>query len=75
MTIRIIAALLLGLIGLGFYAYHISVALDAVEVKLDQSERAVKTHERIRDADVGNGDVDADTRWLCERSGGRNCGP
>ena len=69
MTIRIIAALLLGLLGLGFYAYHLSVALDAAEVKLDQSERAVKTHERIRDADVGNGDVDADTIWLRERSG------
>ena len=75
MTIRIIAALLLGLIGLGFYAYHLSVAIDAMQVKLEQSERAVKTHERIRDADVGNGDVDADTLWLCKRSGVGNCGP
>ena len=69
MSIRIIAALLLCLLGLGFYAYHLSVAIDAMQVKLEQSERAVKTYKRIRDADVGTGDVDADTRWLRERSG------
>lgn len=46
-------------------------ALKAEQVKL---ERAIKLHERIRDADVGIGDVDDDTRWLCERAGERNCG-
>lgn len=46
-------------------------ALRAEQIRLEQ---ALKTHERIRDADVGIGDVDDDTRWLCERAGGRDCG-
>ena len=73
--IRIVLALLLGVMGLGWYAYHLSVTLDAIEVQLHNAERAVKTHERIRDADVGSGDVDADTLWLCKRSGVGNCNP
>lgn len=40
-----------------------------------QLEVEVKTHERIRDADVGSGDVDADTLWLCKRAGKSDCGP
>lgn len=73
--IRVAIALLIALLGLGVYAYHLSVVVDALEVEVLQSETAIKTHERIRDADVGTGDVDADTLWLCERSGVGNCGP
>ena len=49
--------------------------IDRLEQEAEQVEAEVKTHERIRDADVSNGDVDADTLWLCERAGRGDCGP
>lgn len=57
------------------YAGHVKTKLDAATDRLDRATREIKTHERIRDADVGISDPDDDTIWLCKRAGRANCGP
>lgn len=48
--------------------------IDKLEHEAVTRETAIKTHERIRDADVSRGDPDDDAIWLCQRSGKRDCG-
>ena len=64
-----VGACIVALLALTWANYATERLADA-ERRLDAAERAIKTHERIRDADVSRGDVDADTRWLCEYGGG-----
>lgn len=49
--------------------------ISRLELEVESMEGAVQTYERIMNADVGSGDVDDDTRWLCKRSGRGDCGP
>lgn len=58
-----------------WYADNALNRLEQAQEELDRTKNNVDTYKRIQNADTGNGDVDADTRWLCERAGKRNCGP
>ena len=52
--------LIIGIFGMG-----VKWRGDREETK--DAKEAVKTHERINDADTGEGDSDADRDWLRER--------
>lgn len=58
-----------------WYANYLAERLATVQQQLEQSQREVRTHERIRGADVGRGDPDDDAKWLCARAGRGDCGP
>ena len=57
--------------GWAFYQHKKILALDK---EIEQSTKVIKTHERIRNADVGRGDPNADSVWLCKRAGRGDCG-
>lgn len=68
---RITIGLAFALLLVGAYAYQLNGHIQDLKDRLDKAETAVRTHERIRDADTSRGDVDADTRWLCDFAGKR----
>lgn len=69
---RVTVGLAFALLMVGAYAYQLNSHIQDLKTRLDKAETAIRTHERIRDADTSRGDVDADTRWLCDFAGKRD---
>jgi hypothetical protein len=47
--------------------YWLATRDAATRAALDAARKQIETHERIDNADVSVGDVDADRRWLFDR--------
>ena len=58
-----------------WYADNLTGRLADTQMQLQDAHRAVDTLKRAGNADIGTGNVDADTEWLCKRAGRTNCGP
>lgn len=56
------------------FVRHQAEKIERLQEEAAQREIEIRTHERIRDADVSRGDPDDDASWLCARSGRRDCG-
>ena len=71
---KILAFVVLILFLVSGWAVYQHKKILALDKETEQSTKVIKTHERIRNADVGRGDSNDDSVWLCKRAGRGDCG-